>query len=256
MDIIIENFNPLISFTFENMEENETVQNHALFEEISLAAQVTRDKVAAGFGYNEKKPAVFDTVLNGKDITLKAWPSDWAYTTAVFKAGRVPDESLEDKVKELGSSLGVCLLLVCEEGIILTKRSMALALSPGSLSVSVTEGVTNDDLTSTDEGFVLDTLKAAQRGLLEELGLNISSEFIKPTILLNSGRGRGYDLGFMVETNLTFKEILASQEKAKDIEGNLKVYSITEALKEISENESNHGTLEFVQAVEKIMNAH
>lgn len=199
--------------------------------QVRTTAQDTRARVAAGHGYNDCVPIAqhltVDTSTGDPAAVVHGWTGDWALTNALSRTGR--QLGLDN---DLPGAIGVATIALCPEGVILARRSMNVAVSPGLLSTTTTEGVTLDDLEVRPDGtWGLDVVQVAQRGLVEELGLVVPEHRVTPTAAVDYGYGSGIGFGVVADLGCTYAEVLAAQAAAPDAwEGSLLLATPDEAL--------------------------
>lgn len=204
----------------------------SLTDQILATANATRVRVAAGHGYNEQRPVVhtLTRTLHGSpapSIALDAWRGDYALTHALGHVG-----GPEHHRRNLPGPVGVTIVATCLDGILLNRRSHRVSVRPGTISATVTEGITLDDLTpTTDDEHYLSILNVAQRGLREELGVDVPTTELTTTTVHRLGLGLGFTFGVLTHLPHTYQDLLKLRQQAPDSwEGDLIVAGHDEAV--------------------------
>lgn len=247
MQILSKEYSPCVKLSFEEIADNPEASANPLLPEVLAVAASTRERISQTGGFNESRPSVSSVhVLSGGDISqvnMQVWAVDWAFTYALRQVAQNNPSNPATKLAPFGGSISVSVILLCNEGVILSKRSIGVAISPGKSTSTVTEGTNDDDLKNGAEGVFIDGHQAAQRGIWEEVGLNIELEDIKPTVFFGFGEGRGYSLSFAVDTGLPFAEIVKAHASAIDAEeGALTLFSREEGIEVAKGSSVSPGT--------------
>lgn len=253
MKTLSSSYSPNVKIIFEDINASEDVHENPLAAAVFKFAAATREHVQVNGGQNEIRPTVASLNINTNsslpEVTIAAWSSDWAFTNALQRVARDNPGHPALLLPPFGGPIGVAVILFCNEGVVLTKRSMNVAVSPGKLASSVTEGINDKDLVRAEGGVYIDGRRSAQRGLMEEVGLNIPCEDIQPTVFFDFADGYGYALVFMVETSLSFAEILKAHAGAEDRgEGNLTLFAPEGAVEAAAGSNVGIGTPVFLAA--------